>query len=392
MQIVSTLRALVRERRALLLIGLAAHSVTAWPSPVWAQSQGTSTIAIEARATRRIAAESAGAIRFASVAAVRIASDGRVAILDPLDRRVVLFAPGGEVLAALAATGQGPREVASVADLCGDPSREMRVLDPVGSRIAAVTAAGQIRDTRALGGAQLAGIACARGAAAPVILIGREAPTPVPAGERLPPPLEAMRVAGRLAIRSSSDSTLAELRVPLLAEMLVIGGGAAPRPLGASSRVLVTEDGGILVVRGDSAIVQGFDASGRERVRFALRNRPVPPTRADLDAAVEDLLDRVPRGARSRLEPMLSGVPVPARAPAFVTAVVDDRGRLWVQRASRPRTEVDVHARDGRLLQTLRLPEELLLHDVTGAWAAFSGRDQDGIVDVRVHRVRESRP
>jgi len=349
---------------------------------------------VEREPSRRLAGESAGALRFSGVAAVRVGANGRVAVLDPLDRRLVLFEGDGKQSRVIEATGRGPRELSIMADVCGDPARELLVLDPSGPKVGVVDSSWRVVAERVLGAKAPIGIACSQKSPRG-FLVSIESGAPVSAdnGERMPEGVRRVALSATLQLWRSGDERSTGVTLPQYAEMLAIGGGGMPRPLGSTTTVRVSDGGEVVVVRGDSAIVQVLSSTGAVRSSFALRPRGGRPRAEDLAAANEDLLDRVPREVQPRLREMLATVPPPRTAPTHRAAALDDRSRLWVQRSlpSESVTDLEVYSLDGRLLRTVSLAPGLTLHDVNGAWLAMVGRDADGVAFVQLHRVSDAR-
>lgn len=359
-----------------------------------AQSASAQAPSVERDPARRIAGESAGALRFSGIAAVRVGANGRVAVLDPLDRRLVLFEGDGKQSGVIEGTGRGPRELSIMADVCGDPARELLVLDPTGPKVGVVDSSWRIVAERVLGATSPIAIACSqRGAGGVLVSIASGAPVSADNGERMPDGVRRVALSATLQLWRSGNQPPSSVAIPQYAEMLAIGGGGMPRPLGSTTTVRVSDGGEVVVVRGDSAIVQVLTSAGAVQSSFALRPRGGRPRAADVEAANDDMLDRVPREVQPRLREMLSTVPAPRTAPTHRAAVVDDRSRLWVQRSlpSEPTTDLEVYALDGRLLSTVSLPAGLTLHDVNGAWLAMVGRDADGVAFVQLHRMSGAR-
>lgn len=373
------------SRRAIVLLLAAA---------VAGSSATAQAPSVEREPAHRIAGESAGALRFSGIAAVRVGANGRVAVLDPLDRRLVLFEGDGKQSREIEATGRGPRELSIMADICGDPARELLVLDPTGPKVGVVDTVWRVVAERVLGAKSPIGIACARGITRG-LLVSVESGAPVSAdnGERMPDGVRRVALSATLQLWRSGSDRPSSVAIPQYAEMLAIGGGGMPRPLGSLTTIRVSDGGEVVIVRGDSAIVQVLSSDGALRSSFPLRVRGVRPRVVDLASATDEIVDRVPRELQPRLREMLSTVPAPRTAPTHRAAVVDDRSRLWVQRSlpSEPTTDLEVYALDGRLLNTVSLASGLMLHDVNGAWLAMVGRDADGVAFVQLHRVSGAR-
>lgn len=348
-------------------------------------------IQVDVNSSRRISGESGGLLRFSAIGTIRVARSGHVAVLDPTDNRLVLFNPDGQVVGLLEAKGRGPRELAALSDVCGDPQRGLRVLDPTGPKVGFVDTSGRVVSERVLGARAPVGIACPRGNPG-ASLVSVELGTPSPADDktaRLPEGLRPVVFSATLRVWSAENESPKSVTIPIFADMLALGGGGMPRPLGRGTTVRISDEGTVFVVRGDSAIVQVLASSGAVRSTFRLRPRSVRPTAADVASAIDDLLERVPRAVQSRLRALLEAFPPPRDAPTHRAAVLDDRGRLWVQRSlpSEANTTIEVYSPDGRVIDTIVLPRGLTLHDVNGGWLAMSQRDADGASFVQLHRV-----
>lgn len=361
---------------------------------VAAASAAAQAPSVEREPSRRIVGESAGALRFSGIASLRVGANGRVAVLDPLDRRLVLFEGDGKPSRVIEATGRGPRELSIMADVCGDPARELLVLDPTGPKVGVVDSSWRIAAERTLGARSPIAIACSRGGTRGVLVsIEPGAPVSADNGERMPDGVRRVALSATLQLWRSGNERPSSVAIPQYAEMLAIGGGGMPRPLGSMTTIRVSDGGEVVIVRGDSAIVQVMSSDGTLRSSFPLRARGVPPRVVDLASATDDIVDRVPRELQPRLRAMLSTVPAPRTAPTHRAAVVDDRSRLWVQRSlpSESKTDLEVYTLDGRLLSTVSLASGLMLHDVNGAWLAMVGRDADGVAFVQLHRLSGAR-
>ena len=229
-------------------------------------------------------------------------------------------------------------------------------------------------------------------AAAPVI-VALDRPTELADAGKLPTGVRAMRAGARIVIgEASASGAPAPVEVPVASwsDFLVLGGGAVPRPLGTTATDHVANDGRIVLIRGDSAVVQLLDTRGRELSRFKLRAFTSRPAREEFDNAREVTLDFLPGTVRDAVEQSMAALPLPSAMPTHLAAAVDSKGRIWVQRAMFPRSRIEVYAADGHLLNTLLLPRAARLMDVNGGWLLLSARDADGVPDLRLHRVMET--
>jgi hypothetical protein len=142
-----------------------------------------------------------------------------------------------------------------------------------------------------------------------------------------------------------------------------------------------------------------YDAAGRlERIVREQGPRPLSP--ATLQAEVERLIARAPAATQAELRQRYAAIPAVATVPAYGTAFVDDRGRLWAEhyrtdddrvwgsRATEPPV-LTLFSAEGAAIATVRLPLGFALHQVSDRGLLGVYRDEHGVPYVWLLAVDE---
>jgi hypothetical protein len=174
-------------------------------------------------------------------------------------------------------------------------------------------------------------------------------------------------------------------------EMVIIGGGAGPRPLGKQTSLAVGS-GRIYIGTGDSASVLVSSTDGHVIGAIRVKVASAKATRDDYVRAVDRLVENVPAPVRSAVRGRYLELPLPDYLPPYFAILADPEGALWVV-TSPPGAATRLQAYDaaGRLLADVQLSLPLTVMDIghdfiLGAYEDSSGEPH--LVSFRLQRAR----
>jgi hypothetical protein len=333
------------------------------------------------------AVEGDPAQQFAGIEGVLRLRDGRLVVADRGSGELRFFDDRGRHLASHGGPGDAPGEYRYLTGLGAGPGdslwafdfglRRFTVFDAeggtartlaVGSRLAAVTAVGRLRDgsfvireqwSAALQAEPRAGLVRDPAAVARLAPDGAALDT-------------ITLVPGREVFVASEDGR-AVMRAPLLA------------------RHAVAATGDSLVFVGDQATfeVRAYDAAGALRRVIRLTGLDLAVTTEDERRALEARVGDATPGERPAVRAGYADMTTPATRPAYGPLLVDDAGALWVGSFERsgPSRTWTVFGRDGMLQATVTLPAGFQLRQVTGDLAIGTWRDALDVEYVRVYGI-----
>lgn len=260
----------------------------------------------------------------APVGMVRV-SEGLIAIVDAHGGTVMIVDAVGRVRNRLGRTGDGPGEFRHVTSLARCGQGDFFAFDQMHSRISMgssseITSELQLtRDGDPISPLRLACSADRRIAVLlrPRRMISANGDSPV------------VRGLGEVLLVDSSGVAFQKVADVPTGEFVVLGGGAAPRPLGLTTHIGIGRRV-IAIMTGDSAFIELFNLQSGKRnaVRLPLEFRVT--SQADYEASIEEVLEQVP----ARIGPMLRAglllIPRPKYAPLVDALHIDDCDRVWL--------------------------------------------------------------
>lgn len=150
--------------------------------------------------------------------------------------------------------------------------------------------------------------------------------------------------------------------------------------------------GAFAVANSGSNEIAVFDASGKLARVVHGPFQPRPVTRGDVDRYRERRLAVAADPQRRReAELILAAAPVPERAPAFGSVLVDARDRLWVQEYPLPGATFAAWAvidADGRVAGRVEIPVDFQLTDVGDDHVVARVKDELDVERVHVYALR----
>jgi len=340
---------------------------------------------------------------------VALLEDGRVLLYDLQAHEVRMFGPDGREIRLLAAAGDGPGEVRAVTALSatmGDSvfvfdvrHGELSVFDVTGALARSISVPAEfagpntyLRSARALGSDRL-------------LLYGFAIGVQAPPDD---PPIRFPRDA-IVQIRSANGhEALASTRFPggysLRAALGEVGSPLANRPFISASDGTVVHGSG----QRYELTFSGYDLKPFMVVRWpdlevTASDDILRDLRAPMETELADLREAAPDIANNLLEALFDASVVPDSLPAVASAVLDNRGRIWVSRfrpatmlpAARTGEYAQWHQEDlwhvlgsnGYPLARLRLPPNTRLVTVRDNHAVVVSRDALGVESVGVFDI-----
>ncbi|HET8649848.1 MAG TPA: 6-bladed beta-propeller [Gemmatimonadales bacterium] len=301
--------------------------------------------------------------------------DGRILIANASGPNLIVFDSAGRYVRTIGREGHGPGEFQwpNWVGRCGGDSifvRDQR-LDRITVIAPDATPAREIRFPYAT-----AELACSTSAR--FIVMKTPLSAPVSMTGTAPP-----MMAQFLVTDAAGDS---------LAGMGTMKAGET-RPLGLLTRLAMTDDR-IYLGTADSAFVDVYNLSGARVGALRVGGDRRPPTPADYDHAIEQMVAVFPGQAdRDQTAKLLRTVPMPALLPAYSALLTDPEGVLWAV-TSGPGdsiTTIRGTSPDGSALGELKLPDFFRPFEVGLGYVLGAAETPDGEQHVREYRVRRNR-
>lgn len=262
------------------------------------------------------------------IGAVRL-PDGTIAVAEAHSGIVRLFDAAGRAKARVGHAGDGPGEFRHISWIgqCGGDSAF--VWDKIHKRMSVIASSGRIAREFQLQSRELK-------SGAPFLLAcskqGLLVTQPVP---KLPPPKpnqahdRVTRGSARInIINLRTSKTVTTLPVPG-GDIVIIGGGYAPMPLGRVTSFAVVGQR-LLVGTGDSSTIRSFTLDGKAAPPIRLRLPARQTTQAHYERGIDDLLAQVPAQVQQRIRNALLSLKRPNPAPSYGALYPDPDSLIWV--------------------------------------------------------------
>jgi len=312
-------------------------------------------------------------------------SNGSIMVADAGAGSLVLLDSTGHVLRRLGRRGNGPNEFQSIWWLGQCAVDSVFVWDLMLKRMSLVTVDGAIRSQFPFpGGSYTAAsphkIACSR---ASIFAFQPLATTGSPS------------TTGNSALRGAAQVFIVQKDVIKSLgnfsgdEIVVMGGGGGPRPLGKQTSLAVIRDR-VYVGTADSAFVDVLSLDGRRLAGVPLSiNRRRPSDRNYL-SAVDEMLITVPAQVRSMVKERLLSIPMPEQLPPYKTIIADSENLLWLLLSFPGDSETRLQAvnEDGKIIADLRIPLELTVFEIGSDYLLGSYEDSSSEPHVALFFMR----
>ena len=289
-------------------------------SPLQAQRKAVASIAV--RQLLEISGSSAdGTIQLEAPVAATMLSSGVIVVAEPTKLR--RFSADGSHIGDIGRSGRGPLEFgrihaivrcsADVVVVLDLPRRSLFTLAPNGTLAFAVNFQTQ-------SGTQLTPTDIACDGSGSYLAIASVAGRPT---ESAPGVVRASAAVYRA--RQGVWKFDSVVVVPS-SEMLRLGGGGLPRPLGKHTSIGVTGST-VVVATGDTSVRQ-FAADGRESL-FTVSSNSRSISTSDRESAINDALNSIPGQMRSSVRGLLNASQWPTLTPPYQRIAQSTNGELW---------------------------------------------------------------
>lgn len=347
---------------------------------------------VDARPVLDIRAESAsGDHQFHSPAGAVRLRNGTIVVADAHGGMVAFFGKRGELLRSAGREGNGPGEFRHVAWLaqCGGDS--VFVWDRMRKRMVVLSGNGDLVREYAIPSHPAAGasspeyLACSSTGVFVFQGINR-------AGLR-PTGADAPILRGYSPLFLGDRTGSVQVRVDSVwgNEMVVLGGGGGPRPLGKSTSFVVTNDR-VYVGTGDSASIDMLDLSGRRLGSIALPVSWERPSAASYAEAVDEIVSNIRSGTRDVVKQLMLKLPMPERTPPYRRLLADPGGLLWLTTSPPGGESTELLAVDpnGSARIRLTIPVPMKVTDVGSDYVLGVHSDADDEPHVLLYRLRRT--
>lgn len=163
------------------------------------------------------------------------------------------------------------------------------------------------------------------------------------------------------------------------------------RPLGRWTTYALSGDR-VFVGTAQAPTVEVHDFTGKQvaTIRLAISLRV--PTRALMEAAVDNAVGWAPAPARAQMKEVMLQVPLPAALPPYKSIHAENDGTLWVVTSfpGDPTTELRGFSSNGAPIATLSLPVGLRVFEVGTDFVLGAFEDASGEERVRAYRFRRN--
>lgn len=332
----------------------------------------------------RVSGTDASSVGITAIVAASRLNDGTLAVADRFGR-VYYFDKSGAFARSAGQPGRGPGEFAQVtwAGNCGGDT--LVVWDQISRRFSAIASGGSVvrqsGPSVPLGqSAAFSTLACGRGGV--VVAQTRGAP-PMALSPSTPTtfrPSAAVLLGTNLwAFTRFVDSVPAS-------EIVVMGGGGAPRPLGKETALAVGRTH-VYVGTGDSARIDVYSLDGRRMTAIRVQSAERRPTAEEHRDAVDALLSDAPRSAVSRIRRILDAVPPVTSVPPYRRIFADTGDRIWVEvsPAGRVPIALQLYDQSGKLRGNMRVALAAV-HEVYAGYVVGTVADGNGEIGLAVYR------
>jgi hypothetical protein len=172
-------------------------------------------------------------------------------------------------------------------------------------------------------------------------------------------------------------------------EMVVLRGGAGPRPLGKSTAFVVASDR-LYVGTGDSAAVDVFGLTGKAMPRIALRIPTRIASRENYERAVDDIVAAIGGGMREVIRDRFLELPRPKSLPPYFDLLIDSTDLVWVVLTGPGDPDTRLRAVDatGQTRSEIRLPFAISVTDIGMDYILGIKSDSDGVEHVVMYRLK----
>lgn len=346
---------------------------------------------------------------FGSIADLEVDGSGRVYVADAMTQQIRAYSENGARAGVVGRRGSGPGEFRGLRDLAirGDT---LYALDAGAQRVSAFALGRGLRPE-------------------PVYTLGVGRPGELANYELIVPPgggilaqytvpttegnLEASKkvVVRRIGLSAPARPVLTYAeRQFLTLRHPRFGFAVSTMPYGRVTTLKMAPDGRLFLTRNDSLALDVYDSRGKRTGGFR-RVRPAASLAAgEVDALIASYPDdRMGRASRELIELASREDRIPRHRPAFGTALVDDKGRMWVDplrdgdhmeystsglryaRARAPDGTVPWWVLDehGAVIRTAALPAGLSPRVIRGGSIYGTETDSDGVERVARYRLEE---
>jgi hypothetical protein len=149
----------------------------------------------------------------------------------------------------------------------------------------------------------------------------------------------------------------------------------------------------IFLGNGEESVIEAFDFSGKHlmSVRFPVEQAGVTPDLVErwIEATLQHPIYQARPDAAERARRRFQETPVPTTMPAHRALVVDETGRLWVQRYTPPWEDASnwmVFDTDGMWLGDVDLPQDLQVFEVGDGYILGLVQDDLDVEYIRLYR------
>lgn len=312
-------------------------------------------------------------------------NDGRFLLASSYGGVVVLLDSTGSIVRMIGRAGSGPGEFRNISWIGRCTPNSAFVYDRQNARMTVIEFDGELRREFSLtdqdGGPVLGEFfACSTAGTLAVQSMGRES---------VPQAASAGTVRMRAPVWSGSAKTgvLRRVTETLSGEMIVLGGGAGPAPLGRRS-VLAVSGTEIVIGTGEHPSLTAIGVAGTQReMQTGIPLRPSSPVA--FRAGIEEVLALLPPPVVPRIRPLIERAPVPAALAPYETLRADECGRLWIsyRRSEGGGPGIRVLSRSGGVLGDAHIVAPVTIWDVSGGFVTGVAQDDDGRLEIHVFRI-----
>ncbi len=321
------------------------------------------------------------------VAALRL-KDGTIVVAEAHGGRLSFFDKSGHLTKSVGREGEGPGEFRHIGwvGVCGQGT--MLVWDRMNRRFTEVSGDGSLGRQFRVPAPDVPGpvpntISCSLSGgivAQPVAKPSRaiDPRTPFFRGQA---PILFLSSDGGLQLSATQDLPAGEIAL--------FPGGAVPRPLGRQTSLALGRSH-LFVGTADSGAVDIYSLKGKFLSTLSIPIQRRRPTQANIEAAVDQLLEEIRTPMRDSVRARLLRLPLPDELPSYSGLFVDGDDWLWVQTSFPGDPEIRLLALDSRggRFGEIVLPVTGRVADIGKDFILVLQRDQDDEVHVLLYRIR----
>jgi hypothetical protein len=327
-----------------------------------------------------------GEVIFGYVAGATRLTNGTLLIADRSDNSIRRVDSAGRPLGTGGRTGSGPGEFRSMIWAGGCGADSLLIWDLQQRRASMIGPNGAVARQFPVPASDTAQVPYQFSCSSTGTLAYVSAPRPVPSAPSAQPTnvMNSTAAVYRVGRNGAVQDRLGELAA---FEMIRLGGGGAPRPLGRATSIAAVGDA-IVVSSPDSALAF-VTVSGRAPTQVRLPVTRRAPSRSEYEAAVHATASMVPGQMRAAVISQMLAAPMPERVPPVTALFGDQHGLLWVQ-TSPPgarMTELLVLRLDGVLVARVRLPVALTIYEIGHDYVLGTYADAADEMHVALYRL-----